>query len=145
MPAANPGDFIGVSTVCRYMRKRDQLRCMVCGRRVAAGAPLPVDPCPAFRGRGLPGSELKVLLAGWPFFVQPTASCPCNDHAALMDLWGADKCEANIDTIVGWLRAEAVRRGLPFVDAGGRMLVRRAIARARKYAAGASSASAKRG
>jgi hypothetical protein len=43
-------------------------------------------------------------------------------------------CERNIDTIVGWLREEAEKRRLPFVDAVGRMIVRRAIARYRRMA-----------
>jgi hypothetical protein len=49
-----------------------------------------------------------------------------------MDARGPDWCEANIDTIVGWLREEAGKRGLPFIDMAGRMLVRRAIKNARK-------------
>jgi hypothetical protein len=49
-----------------------------------------------------------------------------------MDERGCDWCEANIDMIVGWLREEAANRKLPFVDAAGRMLVRRAIRNARE-------------
>jgi hypothetical protein len=45
-------------------------------------------------------------------------------------------CEANLDTIVGWLREQAEARGLPFLDVAGRLLVRRAISNARKAAAG---------
>jgi hypothetical protein len=41
-------------------------------------------------------------------------------------------CEANIEEIVGWLRESAAERGLPFVDIAARLLVRRAIANARK-------------
>jgi hypothetical protein len=41
-------------------------------------------------------------------------------------------CEANIEEIVGWLRESAEERGLPFVDIAARLLVRRAIANARK-------------
>jgi hypothetical protein len=40
-------------------------------------------------------------------------------------------CEANIGVIVGWLREEAERRKLPFVDLAGELLVKRAIARHR--------------
>jgi hypothetical protein len=40
-------------------------------------------------------------------------------------------CEAHLDEIVGWLREEATKRKLPFIDAAGRMLVRRAIKNAR--------------
>jgi hypothetical protein len=45
-------------------------------------------------------------------------------------------CEANLDTIVGWLREQAETRGLPFLDLAGRLLVRRAISNARKAAGG---------
>jgi hypothetical protein len=41
-------------------------------------------------------------------------------------------CEANLDEIVGWLREEAAKRGIPFIDLAGRMLVKRAIKNARK-------------
>jgi hypothetical protein len=36
------------------------------------------------------------------------------------------------DELIGWLREEATKRGLPFVDMAGRMLVKRAIKNARK-------------
>jgi hypothetical protein len=49
-------------------------------------------------------------------------------------------CEAHLDEIVGWLREEATKRGLPFLDAAGRVLVRRAISNARKEAARATQA-----
>ena len=51
-----------------------------------------------------------------------------------MDQWGCDKCEERIDEIVGWLREEATKRRLPFIDAVGRMIVKRAIKIARKSA-----------
>ena len=81
-----------------------------------------------------PGTELKKLLAGWPFRIVATPNCSCNAKAAEMDRQGIEWCEANIDTIVGWLREEAGKRGLPFLDAAGRMLIRRAIANARRAA-----------
>jgi len=80
---------------------------------------------------GGPGSELKRLLS-W-LGIKPKAKCKCNERAAEMDRQEAADpgwCERNIDTIVGWLREEAEARGLPFVDAVGRVVVRRAIARA---------------
>lgn len=81
---------------------------------------------------GGPGTELKKLLAKIGIVATPT--CRCNSRAAVMDEnerktpgW----CEENIDTIVGWLREEAANRGLPFLDAAGRVLVRRAIRNAK--------------
>jgi hypothetical protein len=49
-----------------------------------------------------------------------------------MDERGVEWCEQNLDEIVGWLREEATKRGLPFVDVAGRMLVKRAIHNAKK-------------
>ena len=43
-------------------------------------------------------------------------------------------CEKHIDEIVGWLREEATRRKLPFVNTAGKILVRRAIKNAKKNA-----------
>jgi hypothetical protein len=53
-----------------------------------------------------------------------------------MDAWGCDECEKpeRIDEVVGVMRAEAEARGLPFIDIAGRLLVRRAIANARRNA-----------
>jgi hypothetical protein len=80
-----------------------------------------------------PGTELKSLLAS--VGITATTNCTCNQRAKYMDQMGADWCETNLGTIVGWLREEAGKRGLPFFDGVGRVLVRRAIARARKDAA----------
>jgi hypothetical protein len=49
-----------------------------------------------------------------------------------MDRQGVEWCEANLDTIIGWLREQAEARGLPFLDLAGRLLVRRAISNARR-------------
>lgn len=79
-----------------------------------------------------PGTELKALLA--KIGIKATPNCSCNARAREMDANGIDWCEANLDTIVGWLREEATNRGLPFLDAAGRLLVRRAIRNARRAA-----------
>ena len=93
-----------------------------------------LEDCPRSEGAPPlfgPGTELKRLLS-W-LGITPTKKCKCNARAAEMDRQEAADpgwCERNIDTIVGWLREEAEARGLPFVDAVGRVVVRRAIARA---------------
>jgi hypothetical protein len=79
-----------------------------------------------------PGTELKKLLSR--IGITPKAGCKCLARAIEMDARGGDWCENNIDTIVGWLRDQATARGLPFIDAAGRMLVRLAIRNARKNA-----------
>jgi len=80
------------------------------------------------------GTELKVLLAGWPFRIVATADCKCTSRARYMDEQGCDWCESpeGMAEIMGFLRESAEERGLPFVDIAARLLVRRAIANARK-------------
>jgi hypothetical protein len=53
-----------------------------------------------------------------------------------MDAWGCDEASKpeRIDEVVAVMRAEAEARGLPFLDIAGRLLVRRAIANARRNA-----------
>jgi len=92
------------------------------------------SPSPSAHG---PGTELKKLLAGWPFRIVAKPTCSCNAKARAMDAKGCEWCEENLDTIVGWLREEAAKRKLFFVDLAGRMLVKRAIRNARQ--AGQSS------
>lgn len=76
------------------------------------------------------GTELKKLLQKVGITASP--DCSCNARARLMDERGIEWCEANVEEIVGWLREEATKRRLPFVDMAGRMLVRRAITNARR-------------
>jgi hypothetical protein len=81
-----------------------------------------------------PGTELKKLLAGWPFYITSSPDCSCNRVAREMDAWGADECETpeKQDYILAAMRENAEKRGLPFIDAAGRFLIRRAIKNARK-------------
>jgi hypothetical protein len=90
---------------------------------------LPVPPALPTHG---PGTELKKLLARVGITAAP--DCACNARAAEMDRQGVEWCEANTDTIVGWLREQAEARGLPFFDIAGRLLVKRAISNARRNA-----------
>lgn len=76
------------------------------------------------------GSELKKILKTIGITAAP--GCSCNKRARKMDINGIPWCEENVDVIVGWLREEAERRGMPFVDLGGRALVKMAIKRAKK-------------
>lgn len=86
-----------------------------------------------------PGTELKKLLK--KVGITATPNCSCNARARRMDEEEAKEpgwCEAHLDEIVGWLREEATKRGLPFIDAAGRMLVRRAIKNAKRLDAPAT-------
>jgi hypothetical protein len=81
-----------------------------------------------------PGTELSKLLKR--FGIEPTPTCQCRAKAAQMDAWGCDECSKpeRIEEVVAVMRAEAEARGLPFLDVAGRLLVRRAIANARRNA-----------
>jgi len=82
-----------------------------------------------------PGTALKKLLAAWPLKITADSQCECSSRAAEMDKNERESpgwCLENIETIIGWMREEAEKRGLPFVDAAGRFLIRRAIKNARK-------------
>jgi hypothetical protein len=81
-----------------------------------------------------PGTELKKLLAGWPFYITSSPDCSCNRVVIEMNSWGADECERpeRVDYILAAMRSNAEKRGLPFLDAAGRFLIRRAIKNARK-------------
>ena len=85
--------------------------------------------------QGGPGTELSRLLKR--FGIEPTPTCACRAKAAEMDRWGPDECSRpeRIDEVVAVMREEAKARNLPFLDAAGRLLVRRAIANARRAAA----------
>ena len=85
-----------------------------------------------------PGTELKKLLK--LVGITATPNCSCNARARTMDANGCEWCEAHLDEIVGWLREESGKRGMPFLDAAGRVLVRRAIRNARKEQARATAA-----
>jgi hypothetical protein len=76
------------------------------------------------------GTELKKLLSKIGIKASPT--CSCNTRAKIMDENGIDWCAQNIETIVGWLQEEAEKRQLPFIAIGAKLLVKRAIAAARK-------------
>lgn len=79
-----------------------------------------------------PGAELSKLLK--KFGINPTPTCQCRSKAAQMDAWGPDECEKpeRIEEVLAVMREEAKARGLPFLDAAGRLLIRRAIKNARR-------------
>jgi hypothetical protein len=81
-----------------------------------------------------PGTELSKLLKR--LGINPTPTCQCRAMSQKMDMWGCDECSKpdRIDEVVAVMRAEAEARGLPFLDVAGRLLVRRAIANARRNA-----------
>jgi len=78
------------------------------------------------------GTELKKLLS--KIGIKATPNCSCNARAKIMDAKGIEWCKENIDIIVGWLKEEAAKRNLPFMEMAGKLLVKRAIKNATKNA-----------
>ena len=113
----------------RVCRTRDELDAEASGYSLKDAGPAATPELSAG-----PGTELKALLAGWPFRIVATADCKCTSRANYMDAKGCDWCESpeGMAEIMAFLREAAEERGLPFLDVAARLLVRRAIANARK-------------
>jgi len=84
------------------------------------------------------GCHLKRLLSWWR--IRDDGTCGCDEFAAKMDAWGPDGCEQHMDEILGHLRDAAAKRGLPWLDAVGRLAVTKAIAAARRESHAAEKA-----
>ncbi len=69
-----------------------------------------------------PGTLLKNILSWFS-----TEGCDCSKYAQVMDAWGPEVCEQNIEQIIGWLRKSANDRKLPFWEAPVRQVVLFAI------------------
>lgn len=79
-----------------------------------------------------PGTELKKLLK--VFGLPDRPGCKCNKRAKVMDSWGPDKCSEpdRMTEIIGWLKEEATKQKVPFVEWAARVIVKRAIRNSRK-------------
>lgn len=108
---------------------RYTLRCTACNqpRRVSKYPPeLMRRECEAI------GAGTRLTQIFDRFYLRDDRKCSCKQLAAKMDRNGPDWCEANLDEIVGQLRSNAAKRGLPFVEFIARELVRHAISLARQ-------------
>lgn len=77
-----------------------------------------------------PGTILTGMISS--IGIKSTANCSCRRHAIEMNTNGNDWCEANIDTILGWLKEESAKRNLPFVEMVAKLMVQRAIKTSRR-------------
>lgn len=80
--------------------------------------------------RGGPGTELHNILASCG--IKEDLNCECRSRRRKMNKWGPDKCREELSTIVDWMELEAKRRNMVFNRLLARLIVRRAIARARR-------------
>lgn len=67
--------------------------------------------------------------------IKSAPNCSCKAHAIRMNAEGNDWCEANIGTILDWLRQEATKRKLPFIEAAAKAMVKKSIAKSRRLLA----------
>jgi len=121
--------------ICQFAKVGDNKhQCKTCGAVVVYCGSLPLHRICDTASKCFAGEELSKLLAGWPFRIVATPDCKCTSRAAYMNSKGCDWCESpeGMAEIMGFLREAAEERGLPFLDAAARLLVRRAIANARK-------------
>ncbi len=77
-----------------------------------------------------PGTILSNMIS--TMGIKSTPNCSCRRHAIEMNIKGPDWCEANMDTILGWLKEESTKRNLPFVEMVARMIVQRSIKTSRR-------------
>lgn len=78
-----------------------------------------------------PGSILHGMFS--MLGIQSSPTCSCKQHALEMNVKGIEWCEDNIDVICGWLREESEKRKIPYVETVAKMVVNRAINKAKKY------------
>lgn len=64
--------------------------------------------------------------------IKSSPTCSCKRHALEMNKNGAEWCENNISTIIGWLKQESKKRKIPFVEPIAKMVVQRAINQSKK-------------
>lgn len=124
-----------MSSFCQLVEDNGKHRCSVCGATFGAKvrAVCGIErKAKRHDSTGGAGTELKKLLR--LVGIHATRNCSCNAKALTMDARGTEWCAENIETIVGWLKEEAGKRGLPFMVMPAKILVRRAIANAHKKA-----------
>jgi hypothetical protein len=108
------------------------------------GLPVPprtVTETPAVLTETGTGTQLARLLRR--FGIDSSPGCKCRRMAAKMDAMGPAWCESEqgMAEILEAMRTEAGKRGLPFLDAVGKMLVRQAVRSARRETERAEKAS----
>lgn len=77
-----------------------------------------------------PGTELKRILERFGFKLLP--NCKCRERMEEMNRRGVAWCEENQETIIGWMKEESDRRGIPFFNIGARAALKMALYRARR-------------
>lgn len=77
-----------------------------------------------------PGTILSKIIKS--LGINMVEGCSCKQHAITMNQKGIDWCEQNKNIILEWLREEAQKRKLPFLDSIGEFMIQRAINKSKK-------------
>lgn len=77
-----------------------------------------------------PGTILTNMIS--TMGIKSTPNCSCRRHAIEMNEKGADWCENNMPTILGWLKEESAKRHLPYIESVASLIVSRAIKTSRR-------------
>jgi len=78
-----------------------------------------------------PGTILSNMLSTIGIKSSPT--CACRRHALEMNEKGPDWCEENMETILSWLKEESAKRSLPYIESVVKIMVNKAINKAREH------------
>jgi len=77
-----------------------------------------------------PGSILSGMFS--VIGIKSTPTCSCRKHAIEMNTKGNTWCENNIETIIGWLKEESIKRKIPFIESLAKMVVNKAIKKSKE-------------
>jgi len=83
-----------------------------------------------------PGTILTNMIS--TMGIKSSSNCSCRRHAIEMNDKGADWCEQNMSTILGWLKEESAKRHLPYIESVASLVVKRAIKTSRRLMAQAA-------
>ena len=120
---ALPGDF--VCHQCAHCGRHFSIAAAVREQTDEQTAKLPDCPRAAIAHAAGVGTQLKKLLAR--LGIQSPENCSCNARVDIMNTNGVGWCTQHTGEIVGWLKEEAARRGLPFLSFPAKILIERAI------------------
>ena len=101
------------------------LECGACGWSAGCSGEV-THVCQQAVPAGGVGSELKAILEA--LWITPASGCQCQANALTMDQKGPEWVRNNTETVLGWLRSAARKRGLPFFDAIGLVLIKQSLA-----------------
>jgi len=77
-----------------------------------------------------PGTILSGMISS--LGIKSTPNCSCRQHAIEMNEKGPDWCEQNLGQILGWLKEESTKRGMPFIETIAKIMVMKAIKKSRR-------------